>query len=87
MTLFEGGALGVLALILLAVSALVGSVRAIARGERMGAVIAASLTAFLCSGLFDHLLESQRFSTLFYLIAFSGVLMSAPEPQRTLTDA
>ena len=87
MTLFESGALGVIALTLLVVSAFAGSVRAIARGERMGAVIAASLTAFLCSGLFDNLLESQRLSTLFYLIAFSGILMSAPKPQRTLTDA
>jgi O-antigen ligase len=78
MSLFEGGALGLAAFVLLAVTALVGAARAIGRGERLGAVIAGSLAAFLCSSAFDYLLEAPRLAALFYMIAFSGLMMMQP---------
>jgi glycopeptide antibiotics resistance protein len=78
MSLFEGGAPGLAAFVLLAVTALVGAARAIGRGERLGAVIAGSLAAFLCSSAFDYLLEAPRLAALFYMIAFSGLMMMQP---------
>jgi VanZ family protein len=78
MSLFEGGALALVALILLAGAALAGAARAIGRGERMGAVVMGSLVAFLCSSAFDHLLAVPRLAALFYLVAFSGLTMIQP---------
>jgi hypothetical protein len=75
MTFFEGGVLGLTALILLVAAALLGAVRGIARGEPMAACIAASLTGFLVCCIFDCLLDAARLATLFYLIAFCGLTM------------
>jgi O-antigen ligase len=75
MSLFEGGVLGLASLVLLAVAAVAGAVRAMARGDRMAAAVAASLVAFLCSSVFDYLLEAPRLATLFYIIAFAGLTM------------
>ncbi|TMJ57283.1 MAG: VanZ family protein [Alphaproteobacteria bacterium] len=75
MSLFEGGCLGLVSLILLAAAAVAGAVRAMAQGNRMAAAVAASLLAFLCSSVFDYLLEAPRLSTLFYLVAFTGLTM------------
>jgi hypothetical protein len=41
----------------------------------MAAAVAASLAAFLCSGVFDYLLEAPRLATLFYIVAFAGLTM------------
>jgi VanZ like family len=80
MTLFESGVLGLASFVLLAGTALVGAVGAMGRGDRMAAPVAASLLAFLCSGVFDYLLEGPRLAALFYLIAFCGLtMMRAPE--------
>jgi hypothetical protein len=80
MTLFESGVLGLASLMLLAGTALAGAVRAMGRGNRMAAPVAASLLAFLCSGVFDYLLEGSRLAALFYIIAFCGLMMMpAPE--------
>jgi hypothetical protein len=75
MTLFESGVLGLMSFVLLATTALGGAVRAVTRGDRMAAPVAASLLAFLCSGIFDYLLEGSRLAALFYIIAFSGLTM------------
>jgi hypothetical protein len=80
MSFFEGGVLGLASLMLLAGTALAGAVRAMGRGNRMAAPVAASLLAFLCSGVFDDLLEGPRLAALFYIIAFCGlIMMQAPE--------
>jgi hypothetical protein len=76
MSLFEGGFLGLVSFILLAAAAVAGAVRAMAQGNRMAAAVAASLLAFLCSSVFDYLLEAPRLSTLFYLVAFTGLTMT-----------
>jgi hypothetical protein len=76
MSLFEGGFLGLSSFILLAAAAVAGAVRAMAQGDRMAAAVAASLLAFLCSSVFDYLLEAPRLSTLFYLVAFTGLTMT-----------
>lgn len=75
MSLFEGGALGLAALIVLAATALRGAARATLRGDLAAAATLASLTAFLASCLFDCPLEVPRLAALFYLVAFAGMLM------------
>jgi hypothetical protein len=79
MSLFEGGALGLASFVLLAGTALTGAARAMARGDQMAAAVAAALVAFLCSGVFDYLLEVPRLAALFYIIVFCGLtMMQAP---------
>ena len=81
MSLFEGGLLGLVSFILLAAAALAGAVRAMAQGNRMAAAVAASLLAFLCSSVFDYLLEAPRLSALFYIVVFTGLtMMTGYEP-------
>lgn len=75
MILFESGLLGLLSFFVLVGTAAWGALRAIRRGEQMGAAIAASLAAFLCSCLFDYLLEAPRIAALFYLVCFIGLTM------------
>jgi len=75
MSLFEGGLLGSVSFMLLAAAAVAGAVRAMARGNRMAAVVAASLVAFLCSSVFDCLLEAPRLAALFYIVAFAGLTL------------
>ena len=83
MSFFEGGALGLASFVLLAGTALAGAMRAMRRGDRMAAAVAGFLIAFLCSGVFDYLLEVPRLATLFYLVAFSGLTMLRPPLQVT----
>ena len=83
MSLFEGGVLALVSLMLLAGTALAGAMRAMGRGSRMAAPVAASLLAFLCSGVFDYLLEGPRLAALFYMIAFYGLTIMRTEPQAT----
>jgi glycopeptide antibiotics resistance protein len=79
MSLFESGALGLASFILLAATALAGAARAMGRGDRMAAAVAASVVAFVCSGVFDYLLGVPRLAALFYLVAFCGLtMMQAP---------
>lgn len=87
MSFFEGGALGLAAFVVLAGTALVGAGRALRRGDRMAAAVAASLVAFLCSGVFDYLLEAPRLSALFYIVAFTGLtMMHTPVREASATD-
>ena len=85
-SLFETGVLGLIALILLTVTALVGGARALGRGDSMAAAVIGSLVAFLLSGLFDNLLEVPRLGTLFYIVAFTGLTMM-PAPARKQASA
>lgn len=78
MSLFESGALGLASLILLAGTALTGALRAMGRGDRMAAAVAAFLVAFLCSGVFDCPLAVPRLAALFYIIVFCGLTMMQP---------
>jgi hypothetical protein len=78
MSLFETGALGHASFVLLAGTALVGALRAMGRGDRMAAAVAASLVAFLCSGVFDCLLGVPRLAALFYIIVFCELTMMQP---------
>ena len=80
MSLFEGGVLGLAAYLALAGAALLGAVRAVGRGERMGAVVAAAIVSFLATGLVDSLLEAPRLATLFYLVCLLGLGMLRPPP-------
>ena len=76
MSLFEGGLLGLACLH--CCSPRLPSLALCARwrsGNRMAAAVAASLLAFLCSSVFDCLLEAPRLSALFYIVAFTGLTM------------
>src|SRR5439155_23183541 len=82
-SLFEGGILGLTCFIALTGTALAGAVCAMARGDRMAAAVAASLLAFLCSSVFDCLLEAPRLSALFYIVVFTGLTMLARHESAT----
>lgn len=75
---FEGGLLGVAALILLLAGGLAGTMRALARGEGEAASLAGALAAFAVSGLFDAPLEAPRLAFLVYLIAFTALALGRP---------
>jgi len=75
MILFEEGLLGIVAFLTLHVAAMLGGLRAIWRGDRMGAIIVGALAAFLFSSLFDYLLEAPRIAALYYLVCFAGLTM------------
>ena len=70
---FEGGGLGVLALVLLLAGGGAAALRGLARGETIAASLGGALAAFAVSCLFDAPLEAPRLALLFYLIAFSAV--------------
>jgi O-antigen ligase len=72
-TLFETGALGLGALLLLAAVALRGAARAAARGDAMAPALAGAIAAVLASSLFDCPLEVPRLAALFYLVAFAAL--------------
>jgi hypothetical protein len=80
MTLFEEGALGLVALVFLAAVALARALTALPRGEPMMPALAASLAAFLSSALFDCPLEVPRLAALFYLTAFAALALSERRP-------
>lgn len=83
MTLFEGGALGLAAFLLLIVAALIGAARAASGGDLMGVAVFAALISFLCSSAFDYLLEAPRLATLFYLVCLIGLAgFRAPRPMQ-----
>jgi VanZ family protein len=87
MSLIEGGALGLASFALLAGTALFGAARAMARGDRMAAAVAAALVAFLCSGVFDYLLGVPHLAALFYIIAFCGLTMMEPPVREPAASA
>jgi hypothetical protein len=76
MILFESGVLGLGAFLLLAGAALLQAIKAARDGNLVAAAIGGSIVAFLCSGVFDSLLEAPRIATLFYLVALLGLQTS-----------
>jgi hypothetical protein len=76
MTLFEEGALGLVAFVLLGAAALGRALTALPRGEPIMPALAASLAAFLSSALLDCPLEVPRLAALFYLTAFAALALS-----------
>ena len=86
MTLFEEGALGLAAWLLLAAAALGASWRAAARGDGVAPALAAAVAAVLASSVFDCPLEVPRLAALFYLIAFAALAAGErPEPRAATT--
>ena len=75
---FEGGLLGVIALVLLLTTGLTAAIRALSRGEYLAAPLAGALSAFTVSCLFDAPLEAPRLALLFYLIAFIALGLWRP---------
>jgi VanZ family protein len=75
---FEGGVLGTAAVSLLVVSALGGAVRAIRRGEPIGAPVAGAMLAVLLCGCFDNIFEAPRIALLFDLVAMLGLMLGWP---------
>jgi hypothetical protein len=75
MTFFEGGALGLTALLVLAAVAMWRALHAATRGDPAAPALAASLTAVLLSSLFDCPLEVPRLAALFYLVAFAALAL------------
>ncbi len=75
---FEGGVLGFVAVTLLVVGALGGGVRAVRRGEAMGAPIAGAMLAVLLSGCFDNVFEAPRIALLYDLAAMLGLMLGWP---------
>lgn len=80
MLFFETGAIGVIAYLILAGSAMVGALRASAGPAAAGSAIAGGVAAFLVSGLFDNVLEAPRIATLFFLLCICGMLPRAGGP-------
>jgi len=78
MVLFEQGILGIVSYLTLIAAALWGLWHGIRCGNKAAAPIAGAIVAFLCSGLFDYLLEAPRLSTVFYLLCFAGLLCTLP---------
>ena len=74
-TFFEAGALGLFSWLLLGGVALAGAIRGAVRGVRMAAPIAGALLAFLACAVFDDELAAPRVATLYYLIAFAGLML------------
>ena len=71
--LFEQGYYGLASFALLVVAAFAALTRQIAAGDRLAAVLMASLTGYLAVGVFGSLLDAPRIATLFYLIAFTAL--------------
>ena len=75
MLLFETGLLGLLSFAALCCVAIGGGVRALRRGEAMGAAVIGSVTSFLISGLFDNVMEAPRLATVFLLVCSVGLIL------------
>lgn len=89
MLFVEGGVFGLMAFLMVALSAVAGAVRSVLRGEIHAAPVAASLIAFLCAGLLDYLTGAPRLSMLFWLLVAMGLTLGRPrglpeQPRRGL---
>ena len=77
MEISEQGWLGLAALSLLMALSFARACRAGIGGNPTGAAVAGALAAFLVSSMFDSLLDEPRVSTVFHLVCFAGLLMTA----------
>src|SRR5262249_42525900 len=75
---FEGGAIGLAAMLLLAATPRPRASRAVLGGERLGVPVVASLLAFLAAGAMDGLAESPRLMAVFFLVTFLGLALRPP---------
>jgi hypothetical protein len=73
-TFFDGGLLRLAALLLLLAVATIGATRLVAQASAAGPAVLAALLAFIACCVFDTPLQAPRLATLFYLIAFAGLL-------------
>jgi hypothetical protein len=87
MTFFEQGVVGLVAFLVLPLAALARLVREIRAGNPAAAMIAGSIVAFLCSGLFDYLLEAPRLASLFYLVCFAALSLAGDDETPKPTTA
>ena len=78
MLLFETGVLGLAAFVTVAGIAIVGAVKALRRGDAMGAAVIGSIASFLVSGLFDNVMEAPRLATVFLLVCATGIILFEP---------
>jgi len=72
--LFDGGLARLGALLLLLAVATTGATRLVTRGSVAGPAVLAAILAFIACCVFDAPLQAPRLATLFYLIAFVGLL-------------
>lgn len=77
-TLFETGVLGLAALLIAMGMGLYAAVQAARRGDPTGAILAASLSSFVFSGLCDNVLEAPRLAAVFYLVLFLAWSVGRP---------
>ncbi len=84
MTFFEGGVLELAAFIGLLGFAVHGAIRAVRRGDAMGAAIVGSLLAFASSCLVDSLLEAPRLASVFYIQCLAGLTIAASWQRRVV---
>jgi O-antigen ligase len=75
MLLFETGILGLVSFAALSALAIGGGIRALRRGEAAGAAVIGSVVSFLVSGLFDNVIEAPRLTTVFLLVAATGLIL------------
>ena len=75
MLLFESGVLGLASFIALSGLTIAGGVRALIRGQVLGAAVIGSVVSFLISGLFDNVMEAPRLATVFLLICATGLVL------------
>ena len=81
-TLFEGGALGLAAWLLLGAAALWGAARAALRGVSGAAGVAGAVVAVLAAGVFDDVLTAPRMGTVIYWV----LLVAAGMGGRTVSS-
>jgi hypothetical protein len=73
--LFETGILGLASFVALAGLAITGGIRALRRGEPMGAAIIGSIISFLISGLVDNVMEAPRLLMVFLMVCAGGLCL------------
>jgi VanZ family protein len=74
-TWFDGGVLGLVALVIVYATAIAGAARAVGRGDRWGAPVIGGLVALLISGLFDNVLEAPRLAFLYDMLLVLGLVL------------
>jgi VanZ family protein len=72
---FEGGAVGLAAMLLLVTVAGLRAFGAVLHGERLGVPVVASLLAFLAAGAMDGLAESPRLMAVLFSVVLLGLTL------------
>jgi VanZ family protein len=77
-TWFDGGLLGLLALMVVVATSMAEACRAVQRGNQWGAPIIGALVALLISGVFDDVFEAPRLACLYALVILLGLTLGGP---------